>query len=135
MNLIKFSHQYPKLDWRGELAKKAILVTATKVDNLENQHPSFLSYDTYFFDEENQKPSYYELDTKRPYLILLFFVSLEPIPFINKLRTIPSPGYFFTTIRPYNKQKEEYYKGLIGNVFDMVVLKAKMITHSNTENN
>lgn len=113
MNKIKFSHDYKKLYIRDfveideigdeEFAFAAIQVREAKLlevldVNLENLHPSFITYDT-----DNGK---YELPKKGRYLLLIFS---------------KGEGDIFTTIRRFTMQKAEYYVEKRGEIFEVVI--------------
>ena len=98
MRQIKFSHDYPKL-W-GQ--KTATLVYVDVLD-LENELSmedinQLLEYDT-----KDCNGNYYELPIGD--LIQLVFVGNKKIP--------------FCTLRRYTKEKWEYYKGCIGEYFEV----------------
>ena len=109
MNQIKFSHNYHKLT--RLLGDKPILsahlISVCTLNNLKMLPYQFIDFDTSYRSGSNTL--HYPLDLDRPYLILTFFDGAK----------------FFTTIRPWNKQKEEYYRGLIGKEFRVVVKEEK----------
>ena len=97
---IKFSHSYFKLNRipNGPLGtvtpvKSATLIKAISL-MLKDLPDSFIAYDTAYPDGN------YPLKQGK-YLLLLFLTN----------------EFLFTTLRPYNPQKEIYYRGKEGQVF------------------
>lgn len=107
MNTIKFSHEYYKL---GDIGTRQP-VTLLQVFNLDKSrmHPSFLEYDTIFFDHENRVVDRYELTSEKN-MVLLFK------DFRDKL---------FTTVRPWNHEKEVYYHSRMGEKFNIVFVEKR----------
>jgi len=97
MTAIKFSHDYFKIP-KG--AKKGLLFAVRKL-RLEDQTEIFLACDTQF--ERNR---YYQLPASGDYLLLCF---------------MSDTGAFFTTLRSWNREKEDYYRGLISKELDIEV--------------
>lgn len=96
---IKFSHQYPKLHNQTQ----AKLLTVISNVDLSNLDATMLEYDTIYYDEDGKH--YYELVAGK-YMVLVFLGD----------KLIP-----FTTIRPYNIEKSDYYRSNIGNIFDIEI--------------
>ena len=94
---ISFSHDYPKL--RRQVGATLISVISN-VDYSEFTD-ELLEYDTIYYDDDGKH--YYELKPGK--YIVLVFIGEKLIP--------------FTTIRPYNVEKSDYYKSNIGNWFDI----------------
>jgi hypothetical protein len=92
---IKFSHIYPKL--HGQTS--AQLVSVNVIDR-KDMSPELIEYDTKF------DGGYYPLPAGI-YLILLFHGNLS----------IP-----FTTIRRWTEEKQKYYWGSIGKIFNIKFL-------------
>ena len=99
---IRFVHNFSKLKDGFFTTKRAKLLEVLEV-RLENLSPELIKYDT----RHNFK-EYYELPAKGDYLMLIF----EKAPFW---------GEIFTTLRRSKPQKLEYYRGLIGQVFEVDV--------------
>ena len=99
-HLIKFSHDYPKL--HGQTSGELLAVRDIRID--KNTPAELLEYDTAASDG-----SHYKLATG-DYIQLIFLGDLR----------IP-----FCTIRSrrnrYAEDKGEYYRHLIGQVFDVVL--------------
>jgi len=95
MNIIKFSHQFPKLlDHTNRPINQAKLLQVLTVD-LADLSAEFIDFDTYY----NQYP----LPKKGKYLLLIFMK--------------PGNIHLFTTLRRCTTEKERYYRGGIGEVF------------------
>jgi hypothetical protein len=92
---IYFNDEYPKL-WGQEFGELIFI----KVVNKSQLSKNLIEYDT-----KKSNDNYYDLPDGE--LIQLFFIGNHGIP--------------FCTLRKYSKDKHEYYKGLIGKVFDLVV--------------
>jgi len=100
MKSIKFSHDYPKL-WSQKTAK-LVHVEVLEPDTIPKE---LLKYDT-----KTTEGGYYEIDPKRRYLQLVFLGDFR----------IP-----FCTLRLYDKGKQKYYEGQIGEQFKIDVKKWK----------
>jgi hypothetical protein len=101
MPKIKFSHVYQKLlDQHGKSIETAVLLGVHNI-RLEEQHQTFLDYDT-----DN---GVLQMPDRGEYLMLLFL----------------KPAYknLFTTLRYATPEKEEYYRNLIGQKFEIVLIK------------
>lgn len=104
MKTIKFSHRYPKiLDHHGDVIRHAILLSVSVVD-LEKLSKEFLDYDT--------DDGAYKLPPSGDFLLLLFE---KPYP-VGSLCS----RNLFTTLRPYNAGKLDYYKNSVGDIFTVV---------------
>lgn len=68
--------------------------------------PAFIAYDTVYTDGRTGDTGRYELPKSGGVLVLLF-LGENMVP--------------FTTIRPWNADKEEYYRELVGTMFDVKV--------------
>ena len=102
MKEIKFSHVYQKfigIDYKEGV--KLIEVVPTSYHYLS---PHFIEYDTRYENPEDNAPRYYDLPKDK--LIILIFQDTK--------------GSIFTTIRRYTNEKFSYYKGCIGEVFNVV---------------
>lgn len=98
---IKFSHHYPKL-WNqrwAELVAVKLVRAKDVASNLE-----LVEYDT-GYDDHGRK-GYYPLP-EEGWLLQLIFLGDKHIP--------------FCTLRSHNLEKEDYYKKLIGKIFDIRV--------------
>ncbi|RPJ57839.1 MAG: hypothetical protein EHM12_08765 [Dehalococcoidia bacterium] len=100
MQKIKFSHRYFKLP---SGIREAILVNAVKV-RLEDLPKEFIEYDT-AYPLEGGKTGYYPLPKEGDYILLLFLG-------LDKL---------FTTLRPHNNDKMQYYLALEGETLEVVI--------------
>ena len=99
---IRFAHNYSKLKDGFSATKRAKLLEVLEV-RLEALSRELIEYDTrYGFG------NYCKLPAKGDYLLLIF----EKSPFW---------GEIFTTLRRSKPQKLEYYRGLIGQVFEVEV--------------
>lgn len=106
MPKILFSHIYSKLlDSHNDVIESAKLIGVFRV-NIEDLHPSFLSYDT-----DNGK---YKLPEKGTFLMLLFLKPFE---------TYVTDQNLFTTLRRYTPQKDTYYWQKVGMDFNIIVEK------------
>jgi len=108
MNKIKFSHAYPKL--HDQTGAKLLYV---EVRDRKELTDNFVEYDTRYYTNYGQ-PSmdgHYPLPDGK--LVILVFLGNHFIP--------------FTTVRPWKpayggmKDKEEFYRSKIGQLFDIVV--------------
>lgn len=97
MTNIKFSHKYTKLLYGLNFIKHAVLLQVLIID-LMDLTQEFRDYDTDF--------GVYELPKKGKYMLLIFQKQGMSL---------------FTTIRRHTPQKEEYYKGKIGETFQIVI--------------
>ncbi len=103
---ITFSHIYSKLiTWTGAIPRTVILldVIPTHIEKLSEQ---FIEYDASYTDNWGEEHMY-QLPRKGPMLILLFHS--------------PQDSMLFTTIRTDIRNKKEYYRGLIGEEFDVII--------------
>lgn len=89
--VIKFSHNYRKLGGQSQATLLAVLPV-----QLERLSREFRDYDT---------EGVYRLPPTGNYLLLLF----------------QREGGLFTTLRSSDARKIDYYKSLVGQVFDLVV--------------
>ncbi len=96
MATIKFSHDYPKL-W-GQ--NKAELIEVVIISQNEILDKDLIEYDT-----KNSKGDYYQLPNDD--LIQLVFVGNKRIP--------------FCTLRRFTREKYNYYKNLIGELFEIKI--------------
>jgi len=94
---ISFSHNYPKL-W-GQNTARLIYVC---VINRKSLPPELIEYDT-----KTEKGTHYELPNGK--LIQLVFLGNKGIP--------------FCTLRRFTETKLEYYKDLLGEVFEVKIKK------------
>lgn len=107
---IRFSHTYFKLNYMtGDNnnvtpVQGATLVNVSKV-SLKDLPQKFLNYDTTY-----PNGTYPLKDGE--YLLLLFVTT-----------DYKNDEFIFTTIRPYNKQKEKYYKELAGKYFSVEITR------------
>jgi len=99
MNTIKFSHRYTKLP---DAINSGDEVTLLEVLNsrFEDLHPAFIQYDA-----TTDKGELYPLPKTGGCLVLIF-------QFNNDI---------FTTVRRHTPEKERYYKGLRGEVLQLVI--------------
>lgn len=119
MNKIKFSHKYYKLDVIADNAsggKHPVILLEVFSKHLEELHPSFIKYDTSYFDGKNIEE--YKLPNKG--LIVLLFKDYK--------------GNLFTTVRPRMKylqhanttvDKYNYYMSKRGEEFEIVFTEEK----------
>jgi len=94
---IKFSHDYKKITG----TKEAMLLEVINI-NLQNLSGDFIKYDT---------DSIYELPCKGDYLMLIF-QKINQQPFVRRFD-------LFTTLRRRTDDKEKYYRGAIGRIFQL----------------
>lgn len=96
--VIKFSHNYPKL--HGQTSARLLSVRPLKID--DNTPKEFLEYDTKY------DGGYFELPHGD--CVQLIFLGNLGIP--------------FSTVRNhYPPQKDDYYEGILGEMFDIVIRK------------
>ena len=100
MGTIKFSHKYLKLTSVGEQAR-LMQVVKIKFSELSG---SFIEYDTKYLNEG--KFEYYPLPKSGLGILMIF---------INRVKKV------FTTVRPFNPQKWDYYKKQEGKMFDIEI--------------
>lgn len=108
---IKFSHEYSKFPHRmfeiGITEAQLLQVFKTHYNELSE---SFIAYDTHYFEpEDSDNDKWYPLP-KTDLLVLIF-----DVPYLG----------IFTTIRPWNKEKERYYKSKQCEWFDVVLTKTE----------
>ena len=105
---IKFSHDYPKLH-----AQKAARLLCVELRNRSELPEDFIEYDTVFIQEEGTFPGnrtgHYELPSGR--LLVLVFLGNNLFP--------------FTTVRRWTKEKERYYRNLVGTVMGIKIATIK----------
>lgn len=101
MNRIKFSHVYPKLP---ELTDRAKLLQCFVIDRTSIS-PSFLEYDTKYYDENKDQDDHYPLPNGK--LIVLLFLAVDDT--------------VFTTIRRFTPGKIKYYKDCEGQDFKIEI--------------
>jgi hypothetical protein len=94
---IKFSHHYPKLH-----GQKLAQLLAVELRNRSNLTEKFIEYDTAYAG------GHYPLPPKQ--YIVLVFLGNEMIP--------------FTTVRPWNENKFQYYRNSIGKIFKIEITDA-----------
>ena len=99
---IRFAHNYSKLKDGFSATKRAKLLEVLEV-RLENLSPELIKYDTRY-----GYGNYYKLPAKGDYLLLIF----DKAPFW---------GEIFTALRRRSGRNLEYYRGLIGQVFEVEV--------------
>lgn len=87
--MVRFSHKYHKLP---DGIKSARLFAVERI-KLECQTKAFIDYDVTF------EGGRYQLPEAGDFLLLCF---------------IADTGAFFTTCRPWDAEKEAYYRGLVG---------------------
>jgi len=109
MTEILFSHYYPKLHFQ----KEAELIAVRILNKPEDWNEELAEYDTKFRKGLLSQSSAIEVyeDSHYPVpdgkLLQLVFIGDKHIP--------------FCTLRSWNKEKEKYYRGLIGQILDVVV--------------
>lgn len=96
LDKIKFSHQYTKFGENYPPFEATLIQTF--ITNYDNLSKAFLDYDTTHTEGQYAVP--------KTSLILLIF-------------HIPG-GMCFTTLRRFTQQKWEYYKGMVGELFQVV---------------
>ena len=109
--VIKFSHWYAKLDHLFSAYQpgyQAILVSMFFALNLKSLPAEFIEYDTLWMDDKGEA-NFYPLDMDAKHLILTFF----------------GRGGLFTTIRPYNVYKQQYFAARAGQQFEVVLEEKK----------
>ena len=99
---IRFAHNYSKLKDGFSPTKRAKLLEVLEV-RLENLSPELIKYNT-----RCGYGNYCKMPASGKYLMLIF----DKAPFW---------GEIFTTLRRSKPQKLEYYRGLIGQVFEVEV--------------
>ena len=99
MNTIKFSHRYTKLP---DTISSGDEVTLLEVLNsrFQDLHPAFIKYDA-----TTDEGDLYPLPKTGSCLVLIFIFNDE----------------IFTTVRRQTPEKEKYYKGLRGEVLQLVI--------------
>lgn len=97
--VLKFSHRYTKL-----YGQTSAYLLAVIVRNRKELNDGFVFYDTFYKD--NEVEGNYQLPDGR--LIILVFFGNKFIP--------------FTTVRPWNAEKEAYYCKNRGKRFDILYL-------------
>ena len=99
MNTIKFSHRYTKLP---DTISSGDEVTLLEVLNsrFQDLHSAFIRYDA-----TTDKGDLYPLPKTGSCLVLIFIFNDE----------------IFTTVRRHTPEKERYYKGLRGEVLQLVI--------------
>jgi len=107
MNKIKFSHLYKKLN--GVNNNEAILLDVVRVQ-LEKLSQVFKDYDT-----DN---GIYELPKKGEYMLLIFD------------KGCIHEKHIFITIRRWTPPKEIYYKGKIGQLFQVEINNKESKNHA-----
>lgn len=106
---IEFSHEFTKLMYQ----QAAVLIAMYKTQK-SKLSPTFLSYDTEYFEKGIRK--YYHIEQEE--LIFLIFLGEFNIP--------------FTTIRSYTPKKFDYYKSALREKF---ILARRRSSTDETENN
>lgn len=100
MNVIKFSHDYPKL--KGETKARLLLcITDISYDLLSKKWLDFMLYDIYIGNGE-----FYYLSSYDKYMVLVF---------------LGVCGNLFTTIRKDTEENREKYSDKIGIVFNLQI--------------
>ena len=94
MNTIKFSNEYPKL-WNQ---------TQAKLIDVSSIYPEEIKEDLIEYDTKSVNGKYYELPKTK--MIQLTFIGEKRIP--------------FCTIRRWTADKEVYYSGAVGEIFEIV---------------
>jgi hypothetical protein len=108
MTQITFSHYYSKfIDPDIQSDEKVELVSVSIPFKPRVLSDNYLDYDTTYICPKTGNNLNYPLNKENDYITLTFFN--------------PANDKFFTTIRPYNKQKSDYYAGLIGQLFEVVI--------------
>lgn len=102
MSTIKFSHTYFKMPFAPGAGVRALLVQVLRVKRADLA-PEFIRYDTEYRAGDGGTEQYPL--TAREYLLLLLVTN----------------GRLWTTLRSWDKEKEKYYRGLVGEQFDIVV--------------
>lgn len=101
MKTIKFSEDYEKLpkNWEGT---QAVLfgVSLWSIDTLKTRIPQFIEFDTKYRGKEG----YYNLDFDNGLVLTFFHLNTRT---------------FFVTIRRFTIEKEDYYRKLVGDTFQM----------------
>lgn len=103
---IKFSHEYVKLE-NPKGPGNATLLSVSTVQ-LEKLPLGYLDWDTRYIDKEG-KNRHYQLPTEGKYLLLLFWAQSQE-------------GFIFTTLRRCTPEKEKYYRSLVGEEIEVLVL-------------
>lgn len=105
MSQIKFSHKYSKLlQANGKVTKHAFLLWVF-TQQLALLPKDFLDYDTDY--------GKFKFKDKSLHIVLVFEKNKEDSLGRN----------LFTTIRPFTKEKWQYYKSKEGQVFDVVIVE------------
>jgi hypothetical protein len=110
MKKIKFSHYYDKIPQKIR-GRHTWLVSVQIYDSIEQMPKNFVEYDTIYYDGFVKKN--YPLPAGKVMLLVLFSDAGEEAP----------NCYIWTTIRSWNKQKEQYYRLLIGKEIKIEVGK------------
>jgi len=108
MKKIKFSHYYSKIPQK--ISNRPTWLVAVQIyDSIEQMPKEFLEYDTIYYDGFAKKN--YPLPSGKVMLLVLFSGAGESAP----------NSFVWTTIRSWNKQKEQYYSKLVGKEVGIVV--------------
>jgi hypothetical protein len=107
MKQIKFSHKYYKLPMNVGTATLLQVLTINK----EDLSPEFVEYDTSYpangkYSEEGTPDKHYPLPNGKLLLLIL------------------QTGWIWTTIRRWTPEKERYYRGSIGETFNIAIEEA-----------
>ncbi len=115
---IKFSHWYCKLPYSKDNVRKEaelLLVIKTRFELLSER---FKEFDTLYWDFEKDCSGHYQLPKAGDCLLLLF---RKTFPILESRRD-QTADFLFPTCRPWrDAQKEEYYRSMVGKVFEVVV--------------
>lgn len=96
MPKIEFAEQYPKL--YGQ--------TSAKLVSVQVLYPRDFTTELLEYDTKNIHGKYYPIDTTKTHIQLVFVGNL---------------GIPFCTLRKYKREKLDWYRDLIGDIFDVVV--------------
>lgn len=108
-NVIKFSHEYPKL--YGQRTAELLAVRLTSRDKLD---PVFVEYDTRYYSsfesDVDTGVSFGHYALPNGLLLVLVFLGAGNIP--------------FTTVRRATARKRSYYESKIGCAFEVVIVES-----------
>lgn len=107
MDVIYFSHIYEKMprEEDGSIVKQSQLIEVF-IEDLNKMSKIFLDYDTKYLDKKGEI-KYFNLSEGK-YIILL----------------LKHKDRLWTTIRKWTKEKEEYYRSKIGEIFTIKINEA-----------
>lgn len=100
---IKFNNKYPKLNGQ-RFARLLAVFTNIEGCLLQSRFPDLVMYDT-----ERDDGRFYELDTSKKYMLLIFR---------------GDKGFLFTSLRKDNPENFDKYNGMVGQWFKIEIERA-----------